>query len=169
MPLAVIDPEATRATGRHWREVVDMAEPVDVASPKPLIPARCIRSVPAIRAEAVVTRDVGHVRAGLTPILGADRAIHLSLAFRDGLSERWAPHDHDAAALLCEGVFGPWLPFVLVKRHDPDRGREGRDAWHYRVFVSEDWARPLPDVRPEGHVPWLEHRAALDARRRRGA
>lgn len=161
MPLAIIDPEACRATGRYMREVAEAQPPVNVALPRPTIPARCIRQVPAIHAQAIITRDTGHVAAGVTALLGADNCLHLSLAFRDAASERWLAFDHAAAVLLCEGVFGDWLPLALCSPHNPMRGRQARDGWHYRVFCAGDWSRPLPDVRPDGQLPWLEYRARV--------
>lgn len=166
---ASLPAEAFIATGAHWRQAIAEAPPVDLAAPihRITIPGRCIRSIPSVGCSAIITRDTGYFTGGFFPLVAAERALHLHLAFTDPMTGDWREHDHDAAGWLCQGVFGAFLPLVQCQAQDTAVGRQ-RNAVHYRLVVAPDWTTPIQGVSLPRHATW-EQRTASIAKRRASA
>ncbi len=163
---AALPAEAYIATGAHWRQEIAEASPVDLAAPihRITIPARCIRSIPSIGCKAIFTRDMGYFSGGHFPLVAAERALHLHLAFTDPFTGSWREHDHEAAGWLCEGAFGPFLPMVQCQAQDTTVGRQ-RNAVHYRLFVGPDWTTPIEGLQAPRHATWEQRTASIAKRR----
>jgi hypothetical protein len=171
--MPIFSPQSIVATGAECRRLLDergLDGPiVDLAaSPVVVPPVSLPRRIREIGARGDEARDTGYASAGFIPLLIAERAYHLRIAYQGNTPEDFRDQQHDLSEMLCVGFFGPWLEYVVCQPQHPMAGR-WRDQWHYRVFMKPDWKTPLGRRPIPGHMTWEERRARLAASKRHHA
>lgn len=116
----------------------------------PNLIARCRHQFAHRDTIAVVlfTRDIGHHTGGWWKNPDYERCEHLSLSFYDRESHESAPQDYARAKLWCKAFFGDWCRLLWVEPPHSEQGKRP-DAYHYRLFMRDDWKTPLL---PRGEV-----------------
>lgn len=108
---------------------------------------RCRHWDPRTGANMIFTRDVGYHSSGWWKNPDYERCQHLSLSFRDPITEERRPQDSYLAGLWCRALFGDHYRWIWC---EPPYSPQGRawDVWHYRLFCDEAWQ----PIKPRGEV-----------------
>lgn len=85
-----------------------------------------------------------------------DRCYHLSLSFVSALTLEPIAQEFREARTWCSAFFGEDFRRVWIVPPESDEGRR-RDVWHYALFVSQDWSRPVTVPPSQGWRSWGTH------------
>ncbi|OPY85359.1 MAG: hypothetical protein A4E65_00125 [Syntrophorhabdus sp. PtaU1.Bin153] len=92
----------------------------------------------------IFTRDEGHHSMGIFKNPDYERCLHLSLSFRDLLTQKSIPKDREATKMWVNVFFSPDDQKKLwIESPKSDEGKL-RDVWHYRMFCDEHWRGIIP-------------------------
>jgi hypothetical protein len=132
-----------KATLRPWLRMGDRSGP---QGPDPMAAFRTVD--PLSGAVLIAAREEGHHTSGWWKNPHYDRALHLSLSFRDPISGRFRAPDKGEAEAWVNAFFRPDERRLLW--YEGPSSREGREAMvqHWRLFVDPS-GQP---IQPQGEV-----------------
>ena len=98
---------------------------------------------PEVTAALIYTRDIGHHSGGWWKNPEYERCLHLSLSFRDFISNSALAFSKKDAFEIATAFFGEHVRKCWVEPPYTPEGKEC-DVHHYRLFCDACWAPIVP-------------------------
>lgn len=97
----------------------------------------------SLRVILIFTRDAGHHSEGWWKNPDYERCFHVSLSYRDLMTDVSSGHRKDRSEEIVRAFFGDHAKRCWIEGPYSPEGKV-RDVWHYRLFCDPGWQPIIP-------------------------